>query len=239
MNKKPVLVASSCLTGERVRYDGQNAADHFVIKLSKYVSIIKVCPEVEIGLGIPRKKVFLVKKNSYALFQEKTGKELTQQLNRFSKKFLSSLKCVDGFLLKSKSPSCGVYHGAKTYKNADRTGYLGRKRGLFAQAVKESFPFHPVEDEKRLKDFHIRFLFLTKLYLFFYFREYGADYVLEKYPEQLKLFSNTGFKKFKKYRDSTTFLNIFRGNIGRKTLQKKVPDFSEKIIIFPRELLYI
>ncbi|MDQ7054991.1 MAG: DUF523 domain-containing protein [Persephonella sp.] len=198
MGKKPVLVVSSCLVGEKVRYNGKDATDRFAVKLSECVSVIKVCPEVGAGLGIPRKKVFLVKKNGYALFQEKTGRDITYKINSFSESFLSSLKGIDGFLLKSKSPSCGVYHGAKTYRNTDRTGYVGRKKGLFAQAVKRKFPFHPVEDEERLKDLYIRFVFLTRVYLFFYYREYGADYVLEKYPHVLKLFSNRGFNRFKK-----------------------------------------
>ncbi len=247
MDKKPVIIISSCLTGDKVRYNGKSSENQFVVTLSKHVEVIKVCPEVEIGLGVPRKKVFLVKKNGYALFQEETGKELTREINRFSDSFLSSLKSVDGFLLKSKSPSCGVYYGAKTYKNANRTGYVGRKKGLFAQVVKQRFPFHPVEDEERLKNFYIKFAFLTKIYLFFFFRRYGADHILENYPQLLKLFSSKGFKKFKKIKTIDSFYNIFRKNINKKSIEKKIPFFceeikkgsKEKLVIFPEELLYV
>ncbi|MBK3331475.1 DUF523 domain-containing protein [Persephonella atlantica] len=239
MDKKPVLVVSGCLVGEKVRYNGKDATDHFAVKLSEYINVVKVCPEVGAGLGIPRKKVFLVKKNGYALFQEETGKELTQEINRFSDSFLSSLKGVDGFLLKSKSPSCGVYYGAKTYRNANRTGYVGRRKGLFAQAVKKRFPFHPIEDEERLKDFYIRFVFLTKVYLFFYYREYGADYLLEKYPHMLKLFSNKGFDRFIKNRNDSTFYSIFKKNIRKKIFLFLERGIKEDFLIFPKELLNI
>ncbi len=243
---RPVVVFSSCLLGERVRYDGSSSEDQFALKLKEFVYPVKVCPEVEIGLGVPRKKIFLLKSNGYRVIQEETKADLTAELNRFSKKFLKSLKTVDGFFLKSKSPSCGV-SGTKTYKNPDRTGYVGRRRGLFALNIKKYFPYYPVEDEIRLKDFYRRYYFLTRLYLLFYGRTKGYDFVLKNYPHILKLFNKSRFIAFEKNPDKENLLRIFNISFTQKLAEKKVknfkgevlkdPDFRKKYIIFPYQLI--
>lgn len=242
----PSVVFSSCLLGDKVRYDGSSSEDEFALRLKKFVNPVKVCPEVEIGLGVPRKKIFVLKSNGYAVIQEETGKDFTQELNRFSERFLKSLKNVDGFLLKSKSPSCGV-SGVKTYKNPDRTGYIGRRKGIFALKVKEKFPYHPVEDEVRIKDFYTRYYFLTRLYLLFNGRTKGYDFVLKKYPHILKLFNQSRFTAFEKNPDIENLLKIFSINFSQKIAERKVknfkekllkdPEFREKYIIFPYQLI--
>ncbi len=243
---KPVVVFSSCLLGEKVRYDGSSSEDQFALKLKDFVYPVKVCPEIEIGLGVPRKKIFLLKINGCRVIQEETKADFTSDLNRFSKNFLKSLKTVDGFFLKSKSPSCGV-SGAKTYKNPDRTGYIGRKTGLFALNVKKYFPYYPVEDEIRLKDFHRRYYFLTRLYILFYGRSRGFDFVLKNYPHILKLFNKSRFADFEKNPDKKNLLKIFSLPFTQKVAEKKVKNFREKIlndpdfrksyVIFPYQLI--
>ncbi|SNZ02166.1 Uncharacterized conserved protein YbbK, DUF523 family [Persephonella hydrogeniphila] len=245
LQDKPVVVFSSCLTGEKVRYDGKSAENILSLKLLKYVNPVNVCPEVEIGLGVPRKKIFLVKNNGYSVFQEGTGADLTQKLTEFSQSFLTSLKDVDGFFLKSKSPSCGV-SGTKTYRNINRTGYIGRRRGIFAQIVKEKFPYHPVEDEERLKDFYRRYYFFTRIFLFYIYRKKGGDFIIEKYPHILSMINRTGFIRFKKNPDRNNFLKIFSVSFTQKRagtdFERKILkdlDFRRRFVIFPKELLIL
>ncbi len=146
--------------------------DPFANILAQYVHYIPVCPEVAIGLGIPRDKVKVVRKEkgNFCLVQPETGLDLTQKMNRFSDNFLSSLTDIDGFLLKSKSPSCGL-SGTKTYKNRDGTGFLFRRKGIFAMNVIKKFPFLPWEDEMRLKHPDIRHHFLTRIFSLFELRK--------------------------------------------------------------------
>lgn len=242
---KPVIVLSRCLAGENVRYDGSNAYDPFVEKLLKYVDIIPVCPEVEIGLPVPRPKIIVVKENGYKVYQPETHKDLTQPLKDFSYKFLSNLPQTDGFLLKSKSPSCG-FSGTKTYKTPEGKGYIGRRKGLFAMAVKEKFPYHPAADELMLKDFYKKYIFLTKLYLFFYYRIMETEQFIREFEDILILFSKKGTQEFKENPTYQNFLRIFSRNISEKWLNNKIPDFKGKIltssehkkyIIFPEELI--
>jgi len=105
---KPVVVVSKCITFEPVRWNGQIIASEFVEKLKAYVNFISVCPEVEIGLGVPRDPVRIVLVNGEKkLLQPATGFDFTEKIAKFSESFLDSLEAVDGFVLKSASPSSG------------------------------------------------------------------------------------------------------------------------------------
>lgn len=163
---KPRVVISACLNGEKVRYDS-NSIDHpFVKKLLKYIEPINVCPEISIGLSVPRDPIIVVKKeDNLVLYQPSTKKDLTAKMLDFSQSFLSSLKDIDGFLLKSKSPSCGV-SGTKIFSSFESKSTLYRHRGLFAMEVFKHFPYYPIEDEGRLNDYEIRDFYLIKIFSF-------------------------------------------------------------------------
>ena len=110
-NVKPVVVVSRCLGFEACRYDGKMDSCHLIEKLKEFVEIITVCPETQIGLETPRETIRLVKENEDAplkLLQHKTERELSVEMIEFGEKFLLSLPKVDGFILKSRSPSCGI-----------------------------------------------------------------------------------------------------------------------------------
>ncbi|MDW8433731.1 MAG: DUF1722 domain-containing protein [Aquificaceae bacterium] len=161
---KPRIVLSACLNLKPVRYNGQEVRDEFVLKLLPYCEVLEVCPEVAIGLGVPRDKVIVYKKgDSFGLSQPSTGLELTERMNAFSEEFIKSLPEVDGFLLKSKSPSCGVSN-TKVYKDEKGEEFYSKGKGLFALKIIKSFELLPVEDEGRLKDAELRSNFLTRLF---------------------------------------------------------------------------
>lgn len=161
---KPVVVMSRCLGIEACRYNGKMIREDFIHHLSSFVKIRPVCPELEVGLGVPRDPILIVAGDGGArtLIQPATGRDLTERMNAFSQNFLEKLKEVDGFILKSRSPSCGI-RDTKIY-GADRETVLERGAGMFAAAVLKRFPDLPVEDEKRLRNRHRREHFLTRLY---------------------------------------------------------------------------
>lgn len=164
MFPRPTICISACLKGENVRYNGQNIHDDFVSLLIKYCNTISVCPEIAIGLGVPRNKILVYCVNGeFRLYQPTTGIDITEKMNEFSQSFLSTLKDVDGFVLKAKSPSCGIW-GTKIYKNPQVTVFYSKGKGLFAMQVLSHFRYLPVEDEKRLNDEEIRDHFLVRLF---------------------------------------------------------------------------
>ena len=186
---KPKVVFSACLLGENVRYDGKLINCPFAEQLSKYVNVIKVCPEVSIGLPVPREPIIAVKKDKKILIvNPKTGEDFTERLKNFSNSFLLSLKDIDGFLLKSKSPSCGV-SGTKTYKSLDGTGFLYRGQGIFAKTVKETFPHLPVEDELKLKNWYRKYIFLMRIFLNRELKTIDTEKFHSKYRFTLFLFN--------------------------------------------------
>lgn len=165
--EKPIIVISKCINFEAVRYNGEIVKDEFAEKFGKFVEYVKVCPEISIGLPVPRDPLIVFKKDGkHCFIQEKNNKDLTDDILSFSENFLNSLKEIDGFLLKGKSPSCG-FSGTNIYyeKNGKRFSYKGK--GIFAQKVQEKFPLLAVEDEGRLKNECIRYNYLLKVFSFF------------------------------------------------------------------------
>jgi uncharacterized protein YbgA (DUF1722 family)/uncharacterized protein YbbK (DUF523 family) len=169
---KPVVVISKCIEFARCRYNSAIISSNVVKVLKEFVEFIPVCAEVEIGLGIPRDPIRIVKKNEeLKLMQSSTGLDITNKMNSFAEEFLTSLDHVDGFILKYKSPSCGTLHTpylASTQKGAAK---VGNGPGLFGKAVKTFFPKLPIENEGRLHNFRIREHYFTKLYTIARFRK--------------------------------------------------------------------
>lgn len=165
--EKPKVLISKCINFEATRYNGEIVKDEFALKLGNFVDYILVCPEVEIGLPVPRDPIIIIKEeNEFKFVQKKTNKDLTEKILNYSEKVLNSLKDIDGFLLKSKSPSCG-FSGTNIYFEKDGKLFSRKGMGIFAMKIKEKFPYLPLEDEGRLKNEEIRFHFLLRLFSFF------------------------------------------------------------------------
>ena len=158
------LGISSCLLGERVRWNGGHKRDAFLADvLGPRVEWVPVCPEVELGLGVPRPPIRLERADGgVRLRVVKGGDDLTARMRAHAAWRARTLGplALDGYVLKSRSPSCGLArvpvhdaHGAST-----ETG-----RGLFAEALAEAFPSMPMEDEARLARPAVREHFLERL----------------------------------------------------------------------------
>jgi len=169
--EKPVVVVSKCLGFAKCRYNGLTIPDSTVNSLKDYVSFLKVCPEVEIGLGVPRDPIRIVYHNEKKyLYQPATGKDITNKMESFTRKYLDSLDEVDGFILKYKSPSCGPKN-VKVYKGFENKVSHFKDSGFFADQVLKKHSGLAIEDEGRLRNFTIRENFLIKLFTLADFRK--------------------------------------------------------------------
>ncbi len=163
---KPVVVVSKCLGFAHCRYDGQTIENPFVPRFQEFMEFRPICPEVEIGLGIPRKPIRIVTvEGKNRLYQPATERDVTQAMETFVENFLNSLTEVDGFFLKTRSPSCGT-QDVKIYPGFDNVSRTFKGSGFFGGEVLKRFDGLPVEDEGRLRNFTIRENFLTKLFTF-------------------------------------------------------------------------
>lgn len=170
INAKPRVVVSKCLGFAQCRWNGLTIRDQFVDRLGEHVDYVPICPEVEIDLGVPRDPVRIVQDgNTMRLMQPATEKDYTDRMIAFCSTYLKDLSDVDGFILKSRSPSCGIKE-VKIYRSMQKGAALGKGSGYFAAAVIEKFPMLPIEDEGRLRNFSIREHFLRRLFTITRFR---------------------------------------------------------------------
>ncbi|MFP4620400.1 MAG: YbgA family protein [Bacteroidales bacterium] len=169
---KPKLLVSRCLGFDNCRYDGGIISETFIKELSPYVEFITVCPETEIGLGVPREPVRLVVQNNRKyIFQPATGLDVTGKMERFTEDYLNNLEEVDGFIMKHKSPSCGL-GSVKIFAELEGKKEHSRGPGFFGESIMSKFEALPVEDEGRLRNFSIREHFLTRIFTIAAFREF-------------------------------------------------------------------
>ncbi|MDD5557398.1 MAG: DUF1722 domain-containing protein [bacterium] len=169
---EPNIVSSRCIEFESCRWNGLRISSGAVKILRPLADFTTVCPEVEIGLGVPRPPVRVVRdRGGLRLLQDETGADLTDRMRSFADAFLDGLGEVDGFILKERSPSCGMKN-VKVYPGLGKTGPLhARGAGFFGAAVIGRFPDTPVEDEGRLNNYGIREHFFTRLFTLARFRE--------------------------------------------------------------------
>jgi len=167
---RPRVVVSRCLGFTHCRYDGSMISAPEVRALEEEVEFHTVCPEMEIGLPSPRPPLRLVGEREPRLLQPATGRDLTDPMGEFVSQLFLSLPPVDGFVLKNRSPSCGIAD-AKVYSSTEKGTASARRAGLFGGAVRERFPDLPTEDEGRLTNRSLREAFLTSIFALASLRE--------------------------------------------------------------------
>jgi uncharacterized protein YbgA (DUF1722 family)/uncharacterized protein YbbK (DUF523 family) len=173
---------SACLLGAEVRFDGQHKRSVFLAEqLAPFVAWVSFCPEVEVGMGIPRAAVRLVRgpagRSLMLVNATGDGADWTDRMTALAARRADALAREDlaGYVLKSKSPSCGmervkVYADAETRAMPKRDGV-----GLFARALMERLPNLPVEEEGRLEDPPLRENFLERVFAYARVRAFFAE----------------------------------------------------------------
>lgn len=175
-SEKIRLGISACLLGRNVRYDGGHQLDRYLRDtLGRFVDYVPVCPEVEMGLPIPRETLRLVgDADSPRLVFSKSGEDVTDRMTAWAQKRLDALGTEDlcGFIFKGRSPSSGMAR-VKLY---DRNGVPNKNGvGLFARLFMERFPLLPVEEDGRLHDPRLRENFLGAIFTFRRWRDLLAE----------------------------------------------------------------
>ena len=148
--EKIKIGVSTCLLGEKVRYDGGHKLDRYITEtLGQYFDYVSVCPEVEYGLPIPRESLRLVgDPASPRLLTTRTGMDHTEGMNGWAERRLDDLEHeeLSGFTFKSRSSSSGL-KGVKVYTTQGMPSYSGK--GIFAVAFTRRNPLLPVIDDGR------------------------------------------------------------------------------------------
>ena len=168
MENKIKIGVSSCLIGEKVRWNGDHKQNMYIKDtLCKYFKYVPVCPEVEVGMGVPREAVSLYgNPEKPKMIAKTTQANWTDKMNKYAKDRIKALASEElcGYIFKSKSPSCGLAR-IPVYDELDKnkTSYSS---GLFADAFIKANPICPTEDEGRLTNPHLRENFIIRIFSF-------------------------------------------------------------------------
>ena len=158
---------SSCLLGQKVRFDGGHKRNLFLLsELGRFVEFVPVCPEVELGMGIPRPSVRLERRGGEVrMIDPRSGEDHTRAMGAWARRRVGELGQLDlsGYVLKKDSPSCGMVR-VKVYE--EKGGAQRDGRGLFAERLLDALPQLPVEEEGRLNDPRLRDNFIERVFAY-------------------------------------------------------------------------
>jgi len=157
---------SGCLLGQEIRYNGGHCKDNFIVeRLTEFFSFRAVCPELGIGLGVPRPTLQLRKvEGEIRLVETKSNIDHTDAMRAYSRATVKMLRetGVRGFIVKSRSPSCGMERVKCSHKNGKTKDGVG----VFTQELQALWPNLPIEEEGRLNDPRLREHFLERVFAF-------------------------------------------------------------------------
>lgn len=218
--RKPKIVVSECLYGTKCRYDGQGYNDKVIQSLKDYVDIQTVCPELAIGLSIPREpiRIEMNKENEeYRLIDYNSKSDYTNQMTEFSEEFINGLDDIDGFILKSRSPTCGL-KDAKVYYRGNKCSIRSNENGFFSQKIIDKYDYLPIENEGRLKNYNIRDNFFTRI--FFINNLKNNKNIIEFHKNNLLL--------LKSYDEEST--NEVSDILNENRMEDQVHQYKEKVL---------
>lgn len=164
---KPKLGIGSCLAGNAVRYDGQTKAPNKAVRsICEHFDIQPFCPEMGVGMGVPRPPIHVVGKSGHlrVLDVATHQQDFTEAITGYAGTVLSNAPDLCGYVLVKDSPSCG-YDSVKRFND---TGDIVARdtRGIFATALSTLDPLLPLEDDDRLNDPTLRESFVTRAFAY-------------------------------------------------------------------------
>lgn len=172
LQRKIPVGISQCAMGEPVRYNGGHKHSKVCTQLlSQCFDYVPLCPEVAIGMGVPRKPIHLLVDKAGAPVDavrvvgvEDPAVDVTSPLREYADSVVSDLDKVRGYIFMQNSPSCGLY-GVRRYLDNGH-GIDSEGVGVFARRLQQQFPHLPMEEVGRLNNSELRENFLTRVFAY-------------------------------------------------------------------------
>jgi uncharacterized protein YbgA (DUF1722 family)/uncharacterized protein YbbK (DUF523 family) len=174
-DSKITIGISSCLLGQEVRFDSSHKHNRYITDtLGEYFEFRPFCPEVAIGLGIPRPPIRMVNIQGEVRVRgvKEPDRDVTDDLSHYAQDVAKHCHEFSAYIFKSKSPSCGMER-VKIY--SEKGDPLDKGPGIYAKGIMEAHPGLPVEEEGRLMDPHLRENFIERLFIYHRWRQYAAQ----------------------------------------------------------------
>lgn len=154
---------SSCLLGQAVRHDGGHKYNGAIVEsLGRRFDFVSYCPELAIGLGVPRPPIRLIQdtRGARACRIAEPAFDVTDPIATYAEKVATELSDVSGYIFKAGSPSCGM-QGVPVFGAEGVPLAVGA--GIYAATLMRLLPGLPFEDEDRLSDPVIRENFIERV----------------------------------------------------------------------------
>ena len=223
--KQNIMVGiSSCLLGQKVRFDGNHKYKKFINdELGKLFEFVPICPEVAIGMGVPRRPIRLANdaNNPRALGVNDASLDFTNQLVTYAKHKATELDCLSGYIFKKGSPSCGMER-VKVFRGKDIISTNGI--GLYAKEIMKSNPLLPVEEEGRLMDKGLKGNFVQRVIVYHRWQKLQASGLTIKNLVEF----HTRHKFILLAHDEKTYRNL--GRLIANLSNSDLPNIAEKYI---------
>ena len=165
--RKPVLGVSECLLGKEVRYNGGHKLSRYLTTvLAEYFEFRPICPEVQIGMSVPRAPIRLaeIKGQVRVIATDNPALDYSDSLRNLAQQVSPSMGDLSGFIFMQKSPSCGL-KSTKVYGEKGQPLYMGD--GAFSAELMQHLPLMPVTEIGRVNDSPIRENFIASVYAYF------------------------------------------------------------------------
>ncbi len=166
VRSKPVLGISECLMGKEVRYNGGHKLSRYCTQvLAQYFDFRPICPEVQIGLSVPRPTIRLAEKNGSVrvIATDNADVDYSNDLIGLARNVAPSMQGLSGFIFMQKSPSCGI-NSTKVYGEKGQPIYMSD--GAFSGELKKLLPLMPVTESGRLNDNPLKENFISSVYAY-------------------------------------------------------------------------
>ncbi len=229
MNKIPVGV-SECLLGEPVRFDGGHKHNRYLTEvLGEYLAFLPVCPEVAIGLGVPRKPIRIIVTDNEERVRGVVDSRLdvTEALAAQADRVAAALPDICGYIFMQKSPSCGVF-GMKRYTPG---GQLldNQGQGAYARRLVELMPLLPVEEAGRLNDPGLRDNFITRV---FAFHDWKRSVATDPSPQKLiHFYSRYKYQVMAHHVPSYSMLGRLLADLSKPDIQHVCDEFITHFMV--------
>lgn len=163
---KIVIGISACLVGEKVRFDASSKSSNFCVnELANHVTFQSFCPEVAVGLPVPRPTIRQIKKDDVITVSRPDGSgDVTEALTAYGKRVADIADKFSGYVFCAKSPSCGMERVKVYTPKGDALPADGI--GLFAKEIMEANPLLPCEENGRLNDHLLRENFIARVFAY-------------------------------------------------------------------------
>ena len=226
---RPLLGIGSCLAGNEVRYNGQTKAPNVHVRaLCDTFNTRPFCPEMGVGLGVPRPPIHLVGSETEVrvVDVDTHGNDYTAPIQGYARTVLSLAPQLSGYILVKGSPSCG-YERVKRFN--DRGNVVAHdQRGIFAAALAKLDPLLPLEDDGRLNDPSLRESFVTRVCTYHEWKQMCAAGISAR--ALVDFWSRYKYLAMAHHVPSYQALGRLVANAGKRDMDAIAPEFIELLM---------